>query len=216
MQNPELLFSILGLVAFAVVAVLLIVLWKKGLLTDDALNALGDLVDGVILPEDGPIGTLAYYARLAVRAVEQLVKSGQLDTTGDADAIRREKALELVEEYAAASGPALTDAEISTVRSLIEAEVYELRHPEAAVTSKVEQTKDSITMSVTKENPVEDLIQQSKRLGLDDCCCATMEESEAAKNAVYFVKDGNISVTKADLNANDAVKGGVTKADVQE
>lgn len=147
MENTTILFSILGLVAFAVVAVLLIVLWKKGLLTADALNALGDLVDGVILPGDGPVGTLAYYARLAVRAVEQLVKSGQLEKD---DEIRREKALELVEEYAAASGPALTDKEISTVRSLIEAEVYELRHPEAAVTSKVEQTKDSITMSVTK------------------------------------------------------------------
>ena len=130
MQNPELLFSILGLVAFAMVAVLLIILWKKGLLTADALNALGDLVDGVILPEDGPIGTLAYYARLAVRAVEQLVKSGQLEKD---DETRREKALELVEEYAAASGPALTDKEISTVRSLIEAEVYELRHTEAAM-----------------------------------------------------------------------------------
>ena len=133
MENTAILFSVLGLVAFALVAILLIVLWKQGLLTADALNALGDLVDGVILPSDGPIGILAYYARLAVRAVEQLVKSGQLDTTGDADAIRREKALELVEEYAAASGPALTDKEISTVRSLIEAEVYELRHPEAAM-----------------------------------------------------------------------------------
>lgn len=213
MENTTILFSILGLVAFAVVAVLLIVLWKKGLLTADALNALRDLADGVILPEDGPIGTLAYYARLAVRAVEQLVKSGQLEKD---DETRREKALELVEEYAAASGPALNDKEISTVRSLIEAEVYELRHPEAAVTSKAEQTKDSISVSVTKENPVEDLIQQSKRLGLDDCCCPTREESEAAKNAVYFVKDGNISVTKADLNTNDAVKCSATKADVQE
>lgn len=171
MENTSFLFSVLGLVSFALVAILLIVLWKKGLLTDRALDAIGDLAEGIILPQDGPIGTLAYYARLAVRAVEQLVKSGQLNTEGNADVIRREKALELVQLYAATSGPALNEAEINTVRSLIEAEVYALHnddmmtftneieiqpHPDAApsedqpVTGTVMQANSAVEASVKK------------------------------------------------------------------
>lgn len=152
-SSSEIVCSILGVIAFVAVAVLLIILWRKGLLTQKAFDALGDLVDGVIVPEDGPIGTLAYYARLAVRAVEQLVKSGQLDTTGNADAIRREKALELVEEYAAASGPALTDAEINTVRSIIEAEVYALHNQTEKTNLAVETGPYYITPTIAPQNP---------------------------------------------------------------
>lgn len=186
MENTTILFSVLGLMAFALVAILLIVLWKKGLLTADALNALGDLVDGVILPGDGPIGTLAYYARLAVRAVEQLVKSGQLDTEGDADAIRREKALEIVEEYAAASGPALTDKEISTVRSLIEAEVYALHNPEGKTDLAVETGPYYITPTAVEQcpGPAESGVVQTK-----DALTISVKKSASRGSAKKNVKE---------------------------
>ena len=129
MDNVTFWISLVGVAAFLIVAVALVILWRKGFLSADALKALGDLVDGVFFPEEGPIGTLVYYARLAVRAVEQLVRSGQLDVSGgDKDNIRKDTALEIVKEYAATAGSELSAAEVETVKTIIEAEVYELKH----------------------------------------------------------------------------------------
>lgn len=110
----------------ALVAAALIVLLKKGLITHDTVTATGDLLDSLpVFADDGFVGQLYNYARIAVMAVEQLVKAGALPKD---DEVRKAEALEQVERYAKLDGVELGDTDRDALGDLIEAAVAELPH----------------------------------------------------------------------------------------
>lgn len=109
---------VLGLLA------LMIYLFFKGKLNSKAIDAVAGVLDALPADEGSPwLYTLLYYCRLAVRAVEQMVKAGQLS---EDDEIRKEKAIEFVKEYAHAEGKELSAQDMVAIQSLIEVEVYSL------------------------------------------------------------------------------------------
>lgn len=134
------IFAVVGSLAATAVAVILVLLWRKGNLTSDYLEKLKELAEtqGLNMPEGSLLDTLSYYCRLAVLAVEQLVKSGQIDKD---DATRREKALEIVEQCAGVDGIELSYDDKEAAKSLIEVGVYELKQNQVD-THEVAQTPE--------------------------------------------------------------------------
>ena len=111
-------------IAFAVIMVIaLAILYRKNYLDEQYLAGLelylDELDDGT-----GLVSVLAEYAKIAVRAVEQMVKAGVIPKENEA---RKKTAEQLVADYALADGVKLTDEDKETASSLIEAEVYELK-----------------------------------------------------------------------------------------
>lgn len=113
--------AIIALVISALVAAALVYLYKRGILSEPAITAVGSLIDGIDF-DNSFLATLAYYCGLAVKAVDQLVKSGQIPKDDEA---RKNKALDYVQNYAAVDGYELTDEDREAIGSLIEAKVYE-------------------------------------------------------------------------------------------
>ena len=115
--------AIVGIVLFAVVVVVLIILYRKNKINEQYLNNLIDYLDSI---DDGSgiVPLLASYAKKAVLAVEQMVKAGVLPKTNEA---RKDKAMQIVNELAAADAIELSEKDKSAADSLIEAEVFELR-----------------------------------------------------------------------------------------
>lgn len=114
---------ILGVVIFIAVAVALIILYRKNKVTVEYLELLNEYLDQI---DDGDsiVSLLAGYAKQAVRAVEQMVKAGVIPKTNDA---RKDMAMRIVGELAAADGIELDESEKSAADSLIESEVFELK-----------------------------------------------------------------------------------------
>lgn len=115
--------AIVGIVLFAVVVVVLIILYRKNKINEQYLNNLIDYLDSI---DDGSgiVPLLASYAKKAVLAVEQMVKAGVLPKTNEA---RKDMAMQIVNELAAADAIELSEKDKSAADSLIEAEVFELR-----------------------------------------------------------------------------------------
>lgn len=106
-----------------VVFISLIYLYRKNYLDEQYLDILYNFIDD--MDDDyGIISLLANYAKIAVRAVEQMVAAGIIPKE---DKDRKEKAEELVSEYATADGVELSDDEKQAASSLIEAEVYAMK-----------------------------------------------------------------------------------------
>lgn len=93
------------------------------------IGTFGNMSNEMPKPQNELLSTLIYYCRLAVQAVEQLVKSGQIDKDDEA---RRDIAMEMVEQYATADGVTLDDNSRETVKSLIEVQVYQMRKEKEA------------------------------------------------------------------------------------
>lgn len=111
-------------ITFAVIlGIALIVLYRKNYLNEQYLAGLelylDDFDDG-----SGLIAVLAEYAKIAVRAVEQMVRAGIIPKE---DETRKKTAEQLVADYAVADGVELSDEDKETAASLIEAEVYEMK-----------------------------------------------------------------------------------------
>ena len=113
-----------AIIIAALVAVALIVLLKRGLVSETTITAAGDLLDTIpVYPEDGFVGQLFTYARLAVRAVEQMTKSGDIPWDNQA---RKTEAMAQAQLYAKIDGLELGDADRAAISDLIEAAVLEL------------------------------------------------------------------------------------------
>lgn len=116
--------EIAAMLLAAVVAIALIVLLKRGLITADTVGATGDLLESLpIFSEDGFVAQLFNYCRLAVRAVEQMVKAEALPHDDD---IRKAAAVDMVETYAKLDGVDLGEKDHDAIENLIEAAVLEL------------------------------------------------------------------------------------------
>lgn len=118
--------SLVSLVISSAVIILLIMLYRKGIISPEAITATGELIDGIHV-ENSFITTLAYYCGMAVKAVDQMVKNG---TIPKEDQARKEAAVDYVTRFAAVDGYELTPDEQNAIEMLIEAKVHEM-HEEA-------------------------------------------------------------------------------------
>ena len=108
----------------AILAIIMIVLLRRGWISKETVTAAGSLLDTLpVFSEDGFIAQLYNYARLAVRAVEQMVKAGVLPKDDD---IRKKEAVEQIERYARIDGLDLGSTDLDAIDTLIEAAVMEL------------------------------------------------------------------------------------------
>lgn len=109
----------------AVLAVILIALLKKGLITRETVEATGDLLESlpVTMAPDSFVGQLYAYAQMAVHAVEQLVKNGAIPKE---DETRKSEAKAMIETYAQIDGIELGETDRAAIDTLIEAAVAEL------------------------------------------------------------------------------------------
>ena len=115
--------GIAALVLALAIAAVLIILFKRGLITGDTITATGELMDSVQIAGDGFVAQLYSYARMAVRAVEQMVKNGDL---GMGNEVRKAAAVDQVLRFAEVDGMDLGETDRQAVSDLIEAAVAEL------------------------------------------------------------------------------------------
>lgn len=106
-----------------VVAAFIAVLWRKGSIGNVALSALSTLISSQAesLTGGGIVSLMAKYCAIAVRAVEQLALSGQIERSS---AVKKETAIELAESYAVADGIELSEETLNALPSLIEEAVH--------------------------------------------------------------------------------------------
>ena len=105
-------------------AVILIILFKKRVIDAGDIEGTGEILEGIPLPEgNGAFNLFVNYAKIAVKAVEQLVKNGVI--TRD-DKARKDAAMNMVEAAAKVDGVPFGAAEMEVADICIEAEVQEL------------------------------------------------------------------------------------------
>lgn len=102
-------------------AAALIYLVRKQIISANTVEHVGDLLDSIEITGSGFTSQLFEYARMAVHAVEQLAKNGEI-TKGE----RKDTALSLVDTYALIDSVDLTDQDKVALDSIIEAAVSEL------------------------------------------------------------------------------------------
>ena len=116
--------SILAFCLALITAVILIVLFKKRIIDAGDIEGTGEILEGIPLPEGcGAFGLFVNYAKIAVRAVEQLVKNGTIKPDNEA---RKSAAMNMVEAAAKADGLEYGAAEMEVADMCIEAEVQQL------------------------------------------------------------------------------------------
>ena len=111
--------TIAGVIVFVIIAVGIGFLYYKNKLTQESIEMLIDYLDTI---DDGAgvVPLLAGYAKKAVAAVEQLVKAGVIPKENEP---RKNRAMRIVEELAAADDVELDEIDKTAVDSLIEAEI---------------------------------------------------------------------------------------------
>jgi len=114
--------SIIALCLALITAGVLILLFKKRIIDEKAIEGVGQVLDGIPISE-GPFVMIREYAKIAVHAVEQLVKNGKIDRD---DETRKNKAMAMVETAAKVDGLTFGEAEKETASICIEAEVQDL------------------------------------------------------------------------------------------
>ena len=113
--------TIAGVIVFILMIVGIGFLYYKNKINCESIEMLVDYLD-TIDDGDGVVPLLAGYAKKAVTAVEQLVKAGIIPKENEA---RKNMAMRIVEELAAADGLELEEEDKIAADSLIESEVYE-------------------------------------------------------------------------------------------
>ena len=115
---------ILGCVVAIATIIILVILYRKEKINEEYLKALEEYLDSI---DDGSgiVPLLAGYAKKAVMAVEQMVEAGVLPKTNDG---RKDMAMQIITELAAADGIELNNEDRVAMGSLIETEVYEMKH----------------------------------------------------------------------------------------
>ena len=112
--------SIIALVVALIVAGVLIFLFKKSLIDQNAIAGVGQVLDGIPAAEGSAFALIRNYAKVAVRTVEQLVKNGTIPRENTA---RKDAAMNMVEAAAKTDGLAYGAAEMEVADMCIEAEV---------------------------------------------------------------------------------------------
>ena len=112
-----------------VVAAFIAVMWRKGSIGNVALSALSTLISSQAesMTGNGFVSLMAKYSAIAVRAVEQLALSGQIDKDS---ATKKETAMNLAEEYAKADGIDVEEIDEGVLGSLIEEAVHTMNKAE--------------------------------------------------------------------------------------
>ena len=116
--------SIIAFCLALIVAIILIVLFKKRVIDAGDITGTAEIMEGIPLPEGGgAFNLIVSYAKIAVRAVEQLVKNGTIQRDAKA---RKDKAMTIVETAAKIDGIEFGAKEQEIADACIEAEVQEL------------------------------------------------------------------------------------------
>lgn len=111
------------------VAALIAIMWRKGSLSNVALSALKTLIESQAegRTDNGFISMMTKYCAIAVRAVEQLALSGQIEKESET---KKETAMNLAEEYAKADGIDVEQIDSGVLGSLIEEAVHTMNNAE--------------------------------------------------------------------------------------
>lgn len=115
--------TILEIVFVIGTIVALIILYRRNYLDEEYLANLDAYLDAI---DDGTglVSVLSNYARLAVQAVEQMVRAGVIPKE---DKARKEKAIEIVNELAKTDSIELEECADETIGNLIEFAVDDMR-----------------------------------------------------------------------------------------
>lgn len=115
--------SIIALVVALIVAGVLIFLISRKSITVEAIEGAGKILDGIPVVEGSPFAKIKEYAQIAVKTVEQLVKTGVIPRN---DKARKDAAMNIVERAAKIDGLPYGAAEIEVASDCVEAEVQTL------------------------------------------------------------------------------------------
>ncbi|MBQ9211058.1 MAG: hypothetical protein IJ153_05620 [Clostridia bacterium] len=116
-MNSETLLTVAALIVAGVAIVILLLLYKRGFLSKDTISFISKAIDALPKYEDTFLSSLVYWCRLAVDAVDQMVKNG---TVKEDDNERKGTALSLVMQYAAVDGKQLTGDQFKAADSIVE------------------------------------------------------------------------------------------------
>ena len=116
--------SIIAFCLALIVAVLLIVLFKKRIIDDGDITGTGEILQAIPVPEgSGAFGLIVQYAKIAVSAVEQLVHNGIIKPD---NASRKNAAMNMVAAAAKIDGVPYGAEEMEVADYCVEAEVQQL------------------------------------------------------------------------------------------
>lgn len=116
-MNTETVIAVVSLAVAAVAVVVLLLLYKRGFLSKDTISFISKAIDALPRYEDTFVSSLVYWCRLAVDAVDQMVKNG---TVKEDNNERKGTALGLVMQYAAVDGKELTGEQFKAADSIVE------------------------------------------------------------------------------------------------
>lgn len=131
--------GIIAVLVALVVGLMLVILYKRKVIDAELIEGIGGLMDA-IKPHvnSSPFWELMQFARMAVNAVEQMVKTGVVNKD---DKSRKDKAMEIIQAAAISAGIDYGDAEREVASACIESEVHDLPR-NYIVEQKPPETKD--------------------------------------------------------------------------
>ncbi len=137
-----------AIIFILVVMAVLLVLWKKGILTLTTTQGIGEAVETLapLMASGSVFEKLVHYAGYAFQAAEQLMKIGEIAAED-----RKETALTLVQQYAETDGVELTQGNLDTVDSLLEANCSIQGH----TTATTEKTTENVTTETLQDGSVQ-------------------------------------------------------------
>lgn len=115
--------AIAAIALSVLIGITLIYLLRKKIIGPETLSQAATLLEGVSVAGDGFISKMAEYARIAVRAVEQLAKIGAIEKDNDT---KKTAAMNYVQQLAKVDDITLSPSDLETADLLIEAAVAEL------------------------------------------------------------------------------------------
>lgn len=117
--------QIVCMICVAVIAVVLAYIIKKGYVGEDALAGLQLIMKAIPKSNNGLVNDIITYAGIAVRTVEQLVKTGELQKDNHA---RQMQAVEIVQEMIATEygDNVMEDVHVGMIQDIVDAEVHKL------------------------------------------------------------------------------------------
>lgn len=180
-----------------VLAVVLVVLWKKGIISKSDVSGMRDAVEQLVplLQGKGVFEKIVLYAMYAFHAAEQLMRTGEITAEE-----RKKKALELVQTYANLDNVELTRESWVAADAVIEAHCDMKGHgaPEATLLKDVfSGTELPVDLEVSQWNE-EQLRSFCEANGIDITGCETVEQIITRMGAV-LVKQESLYV------GNDAI-----------
>ena len=122
-MSNEIMILIAVVIAMGLV-ISLVILYKKRVIDADVIHGINSVFQTLPVTEGkGLVGMIREYSRIAVQAVEQLVDSGKISRD---DAVRKDKAMEIVAQAARIDEVPFGAAEQDLASNCIEAEVNQL------------------------------------------------------------------------------------------